>query len=255
MSENLLVRLEGRLLRLTLNRSEKRNALNSALCQALVDALERAESDRGVGAILLEAAGPAFCAGMDLDESLLPDAAERTAIHESLFTVGFRYRKPLVAAVQGAALAGGTGLVANAHVVFASEDAQFGLTEIRIGMWPLVVARAMVAALGERRTLELSLTGRVFGAKEALEWGLVHFVTAPGEVQARASETAQAIANASAEAVLRGMTYFIEGRELDWRQRGELARQLRARLFQSPDYAEGVRAFREKRAPRWPSLS
>lgn len=254
MSGNLLVRREGRLLRLTLNRLEKRNALSTELCQTIVKAVEEAQEDRTVGAILLDAAGPAFCAGMDLDESVLPDAAGRTAIHESLFTLGFRSHKPLVAAVQGAALAGGTGLAANAHVVFATEDARFGLTEIRIGMWPFVISRAMVAAVGERRALELSLTGRVFGAREAMQYGLVHFVAAPVDLNERATEAATAIANASPEAVTRGMTYFAEGRELPPAARGELAARLRARLFQSPDYREGVRAFREKRTPRWPSL-
>ena len=253
MSESLLRRREGRLLRLTLNRPEKRNALNAALCSDIVEAVREAEQDRGVGAILLDAAGPAFCAGMDLDESLMPDAALRTAVHERLFTLGAAARKPIVAAVHGAALAGGTGLVANTHVVYAAGDATFGLTEIRIGMWPLVVSRALCLAVGERRTLELSLTGRIFGAAEALQYGLVHFVVPAAELNARATEAATSIAAASAEAVAAGLTYFRESRGLSWEKRGELAATLRAVLFAAADYAEGVRAFREKRPPRWPS--
>jgi enoyl-CoA hydratase/carnithine racemase len=245
---------KGRLLRLTLDRPEKRNALNEATCRELVGLVEEAETDRSIGAVLLDAEGPAFCSGMDLEESLSPDAAARTAIHERLFTLGLRARKPIVAAVQGAALAGGTGLVANCHVVIAAEDSVFGLPEIRIGMWPMVVWRAVVTALGERRALELSLTGRRFHAAEALDWGLAHFVVPAGELAAKAAEVAQAIAEASPLATELGFTLLHEARGLNQAEAVKLAATLRARMFQAGDYAEGVRAFREKRAPRWPSL-
>src|SRR5579885_1059228 len=130
MSTSLLSEREGRLLRLTLNRPEKRNALNLELCQALADACDAADADPGVGAILLEANGKSFCSGMDLKEVLGVDSAAINTAHERLFSVGVRLNKPLVAAVQGAALAGVTGLVAACHVVVAAEDAQFGLTEV-----------------------------------------------------------------------------------------------------------------------------
>src|SRR2546428_6595 len=108
---------QGRLFRLRLNRPEKRNALNIELCRALVSALESADRDPPVGAILLSANGKSFCAGMDLDEAAAADPAEINEVHDRLFTVGARLGKPLVAAVQGAALGGGVGLVANCHVV------------------------------------------------------------------------------------------------------------------------------------------
>ena len=191
---------EGRLLRLTVNRPDKRNALNAALCHALVTALDDAARDPAVGAILLTANGKAFCAGMDLAE-IEPgaDAEEINAVHEQLFTVGARLAKPLIAGVHGAALAGGTGLVANCHIVVAAPGATFGLTEIRLGLWPFLVYRAVAAALGDRRTLELSLTGRIFDTVEARQIGLVHEVAdAP---QQRALEVAQAIAKSSPTAV------------------------------------------------------
>src|SRR5262249_14234541 len=131
----LAVSREGRVLRVTMNRPEKRNALNGALCRELVTAIDEGDRDPDVGAILLGGEGQAFCAGMDLSEMLNGREAELEDWHERLFTVARRVRTPIVAAVQGAALAGGTGLVANAHIVVASEDATFGLTEIRIGLW------------------------------------------------------------------------------------------------------------------------
>ncbi|MBK5293120.1 MAG: enoyl-CoA hydratase/isomerase family protein [Acidobacteriia bacterium] len=245
---------EGRLLKITLDRPEKRNALTTAMCQELVDQLEGADADRTLGAMLLDADGPAFCAGMDLDESLLPDAAARTAIHEKLFTLGTRLTKPLVAAVQGPALAGGMGLAANAHIVIASEEATFGLTEIRIGMWPFIVYRAVKLAVGERRALDLSLTGRTFGADEAEEWGLAQYVVPRDQLAAKAAHIAGTLAQASPEAIRRGLTLVNQSRDLGAGETARLALTLRERLFRSEDYQEGVRAFREKRAPRWPSL-
>src|SRR5438105_4724909 len=175
VSDLLLTHRHGRLLQLTLNRPDKRNALNAALCRAIIDAVTHAAADRSVGAIVLSGEGKAFCAGMDLKEMAEDDDTSRVdVLHEQLFTLGARIGKPLVAAVQGAALGGGTGLVANCHVVIAGEDAIFGLTEIRLGLWPFLIFRSVMAALGERRTIELALTGRTFSAAEAREIGLVH---------------------------------------------------------------------------------
>ena len=116
MNPNLEISREARVLRLTLNRPDKRNALNSELCRDLVDAVEEAQDDPAIGCLLIDARGDIFCAGMDLDEAAAPGAVTGTAIHQRLFTMGFRAKKPIVTAVQGPALGGGVGLVCNAHV-------------------------------------------------------------------------------------------------------------------------------------------
>ncbi len=137
---------EGRVFRITLNRPEKRNALNLELCRDLLAAFRQAEADEEVGVILLDAAGPSFCAGMDLTEILEPDFVRQADVHEELLTIGFRYSKPIIAAVQGAVFGGAVALAANAHVVVAAEDAQFCCTEIHIAFWPYVAFRAIEAA-------------------------------------------------------------------------------------------------------------
>jgi enoyl-CoA hydratase/carnithine racemase len=257
MSDTLHTVSDGRLLRLTLDRPQKRNALDLELCRALVAALDAADQDPGVGAILLNANGKSFCAGMDLHEIDHADDGAISLVHEQLFTIGGRLSKPLIAAVHGAALAGGTGLVANCHIVISSEDATFGLTEIRLGLWPFLVFRAVAAAVGERRTVELSLTGRIFGAAEARELGLVHQVAANpavGSLEARALEVAFAIAESSPAAIQSGLRSVHAARGKDWKQAGEIAQRVRREVFASPDFQEGVRAFREKRQPRWRSI-
>jgi enoyl-CoA hydratase/carnithine racemase len=219
-----------------------------------LDAVQDGERDDTVGAILIDAAGQVFCAGMDLEEAAQPNAAEQTAIHQDLFTIGARANKPMIAAVQGPALGGGLGLMLNAHVVVAAHGTSFGLTEIRLGMWPFVIFRAVVAAIGERRAVELALTGRIFGTPEAQQWGMVHFVTPAFELEDRAAEIADGIAESSAEAVRIGMRFVRESRNLNSTDWVRLAAELRKGTFQSDDFAEGVNAFREKRKPEWPSV-
>jgi enoyl-CoA hydratase/carnithine racemase len=235
-----------------LNRPEKRNALNAETCLELVRVIEQAESDSSIGAILLAGNGKSFCAGMDLSElgSVIPDHLNRA--HEQLFTLGARLAKPVVAAVRGAALGGGTGLVANCHVVIADENASFGLTEIRLGLWPFLVFRAVSAALGERRTTALALTGWVFPASEAREMGLVQEISPDAEN--RAMEVAREIASWSPTSIRSGMTFVQEMRGLTWKDAGEVARRVRNEVFESADFREGVRAFHEKRVAKWPSL-
>lgn len=255
MSQNLRISQEGRVRRITLDRPEKRNALTVELCRGLLAAFAAAESDPGTGAILLDAEGKVFCSGMDLEEGLELGPTGGLEIHEELFTAGSRLSKPLVAAVAGPVLAGGIGLIANAHVVVAAMGSSFGITELRVGMFPFVIFRAVAAAIGERRALELSLTARIFQTDEALRIGLIHQVAPEFELDDRASALAHTIAGHSPEVTRFGMAYVHQARVLGPDDAGRVARILRGRVFQHPDYAEGVAAFREKRRPVWPSLS
>jgi enoyl-CoA hydratase/carnithine racemase len=242
----------GRVLEIHLNRPEKRNALNVKMCHAIVDAIERADEDEATGAIVLAGNGPAFCAGMDLKESVEAEHSELAAIHERLFTLIQRVRTPIVAAVHGATLAGGTGLTANAHIVYASADARFGLTEIRMGLWPVLIFRAVEHALGERKTVELALTGRQFGAQEALDFGLVTEIAE--DPLAKARSVAETISGYSPLAISIGLDYVHRVRGRDWDHAGRIGRELRNKLLTGADYHEGVAAFLEKRNPNWPSL-
>jgi enoyl-CoA hydratase/carnithine racemase len=236
---------------LTLDRPGKRNALNSDVCHELVEQLEAAQADGSIGAVLLDGQGPSFCAGMDLDEAVLPEASLRIAIHERLFTIGETLNKPLIAAVHGNTLGGGLGLVANAHVAIAADDSRFGLPEIKVGMWPFTIWPALKQAIGERRALELCLTGRILNFSQALDWGLVHYSVPAAQLQERALELAQQVANASPQAIEQGMRLTREAARMNSQSAVSLAAGLRAAILESEDFREGVRAFREKRIPRW----
>jgi enoyl-CoA hydratase/carnithine racemase len=235
---------EGGVARLTLARPDKRNALSSDLLRALLDAVLDANADAAIGAILLDAEGPAFSAGMDLEEAPAADPSALNLLHESVFSIGKELTKPLVAAVDGAALGGAVGLVANAHIAIASESARFGLVELRVGMWPFMVWPSVVSAMGERRAIELALTTRMFGAAEALDYGLVHEVTPQAGLAKRADEIARQIATSSSETIARGLKAAAMP---------EMSPDLRAEQLASADFREGAAAFREKRAPHWPS--
>jgi enoyl-CoA hydratase len=179
---------DGRLCRITLAQPDKRNVLDATACRELLRELMDAAANSGTGAILIEADGAVFCAGAEPED-------------DALFTIGRRISKPIVAAVQGVAISGGLALAANAHVVLAAQGTSFGLTSIREGKWPEGMYRAMAAALGERRALELGLTGRVFSTPEALAWGLVHYVAPAFELDDRATEIATALANVNPDAI------------------------------------------------------
>jgi enoyl-CoA hydratase/carnithine racemase len=185
------VEQDGRLCRITLAAPEKRNILDAAACRALIQEMLDAAASEHTGAILLDADGPIFCAG---------------AASDDLFTIGQRIGKPLVAAVQGVVISGGLALAANAHVVLAAQGTSFGLTDIREGKWSGATFSAIARAVGERRALELGLTGRVFSTPDALAWGLVHYVAPAFELDDRAMEIAGALAKANPAAVREALT-------------------------------------------------
>jgi enoyl-CoA hydratase len=193
---NLRVEQDGRVRRLTLAAPARRNVLDAALALEFLNELRDARSDSDTGAILVDAEGPVFCGGLDFTATLPEEIFTfgRQALHEQAL-------KPIVAAVQGVAVSAGVALIANAHVAVAAQGSSFGLTDIREGRCHPEILGAVAAAIGDRRARELSLTGRVFTAPEALAWGLVHAVTPPFELDDRASAIAKALANADPEAV------------------------------------------------------
>jgi enoyl-CoA hydratase/carnithine racemase len=178
---------DGRLYRIALSSPETRNVIDAEGCRDLLREMRSAEADENVGAILLEADGPIFCAGCEPDEELM--------------SIGRTISRPIVAAVQGVVLAGGLALAANAHIVVAAQGTSFGLTDVREGRSNEAVIRAVARAMGTRRALELSLSGRIFSTPEALAWGLVHHVAPAFELDDRATEVAGGIANADPGAI------------------------------------------------------
>lgn len=250
----LLIRQEERVCRLTLNRPDQRNVLDADLCSELLARLAEAERTPAVGAILLDAAGPVFCEGFDVTQALDREPPEAKARHEQLFTNAMRSTKPVVAAVQGPCLGAGVGLLANAHIVLAAQGAQFGLTEIRHGGFPFVTFRALARAMGERRALELALTGRLFSTPEARDFGLVHEICPAFELDDRAWHTARHLATLAPDTIRRGLKFVLRSREMREDGAQTLAVQMMEETRRSPDYAEGICALRERRPARWPSL-
>ncbi len=253
MNEGLLSIREGRLLRLTLNRPESRNALDMALCRRLLEAVEAVNGDASLGAILLDANGKDFCSGMDLKEVLEAKPEELLSLHREFFTFGARLRKPMVAQVHGAALAGGLGLALNAHVIIASPEARFGLTETRIGLWPYVIFHSVAAAIGTRKATELALTARILDSHEARRIGIVDSVVESEKLREEAHRLALGMAEASADAIGEGLRFVQETAGVGPDQAVQAALNYRAKVLDSPDFREGVLAFRQKRTPLWPS--
>ncbi len=252
---SLQIKLDGRVLHLLLDRPEKRNALNFEMCSRLAAEVHSSGTRDEVGSILISATGSVFSAGMDLAEAAgdIP-AVELARVHDDLFTAGAKATKPIIVCVNGSAVGGGLGLVAQGHIVVAAETAIFALREIRLGLWPFLIYRAVETAIGSRRTLELSLTGRDFASAEAQSWGLVHHIAPSMDVLERARSIASEIANSSSLAIAAGMQYFRESRGKSLQESGVIASELRTGLMAGPDFKEGYQAFVEKRAPRWPSI-
>lgn len=254
---NILQETFGRILRITMNRPEQRNPLSEGMCADLIDALGRADASRDISAIVLTGAGDAFCAGGDLREFQRKRAQPSLEVYEEGFATADLFKllsgitTPVIAAVNGAAFGGGFGLVCASHIAVAAETARFGCTEVRLGLFPLVIQPAIRTALGERRALEVSLTGRIIPAPEALELGVVVRLAPSPEVLAEAMVIAQSIAERSPIAYRLGLQGFIGTRDMPAVQAIDHLNALRVVAFQTEDLAEGATAFLEKRPPNW----
>jgi methylglutaconyl-CoA hydratase len=241
---------------LTLNRPEKRNAISLELLNELMAAFEEVASSPAQ-ILIITGEGKAFCAGLDLEElkALLgKTAADNLADSERLARIFRRlydFPKPTIAAVNGAAIAGGTGLATMCDFTLAVPSAKFGYTEVRIGFIPAVVSSILVWQVGHKIARDLLISGRIFDAAEAYRLGLVNEVVEDGQLMDRARSLASSLLEnspASMRATKALMNGFI-AKDLD-RQFAESVTQ-NAQARTTADFREGVTAFLEKRKPKW----
>lgn len=239
---------------LTLNRPEKRNALDDATIAALKEYFAQAENDESVRVIVLRGAGTDFCAGADLSqlEKIAANASREENLRDAmnlgeLFIQMRRMTKPIIAAVQGNALAGGAGLANACDVVLAEDGATFGYPEVKLGFVPAMVMAMLVRTIGEKKAFELAALGNSINARDAYRIGLVNKISSSATFQDDVNAYARDLAQRSASALrlIKGLVYGIEGKSFD--AAVAYGAQINVEARATPDCQEGVRRFLETR--------
>ena len=243
---------------ITLNRPERRNAMTHEMQAELISALE--ETARGEFRVLiLTGAGEAFCSGLDLSE--LQAMQNKTAADHrtdaeriaKLFVTLYELPIPTIAAVHGPAIAGGTGLAMTCDFTLATPGSKFGFTEVRIGFVPALVSAFLSLQVGEKRCRDLLLTGRLFDATEAHQFGLVNEVVPHGELTTRVQGLAETLLGNSPES-LSATKRLLAAQNRAWLDAAiAAALEANAASRETADFREGVAAFLEKRKPSWKS--
>jgi methylglutaconyl-CoA hydratase len=254
--KTIQVAYESGIATITLNRPEKRNAISFELIDDLLRGLKEVESSDAI-VLILTGAGKAFSSGMDLDNlKVLIGRSPGQNLEDSqtmvrLFRSLYEFPKVTIAAVNGPAIAGGTGLALLCDFTLAVPEAKFGYTEVRIGFVPAIVSTFLLRQVGEKQARDLLLTGRIIDAEEAARMGLVKEIVAPENLLARARQLA-ALLLENSPASLRATKQL-----LNQHVRAELDRQIEAAVRENAavrttaDFREGVTSFLEKRKPVW----
>ena len=254
MSENerVLLAVQGGVLTVTLNRPEKKNAIDTPMIAALLAAIERADLDGEVRVVALRGAGTDFCAGMDLNELLA--SADKTVEENRQAALRFgeifirirKLPKPVVAVVHGRALAGGCGLATACDLLVATESAKFGYPEVQRGFVPAIVMTLLKRTVGEKVAFDLAATGRILSAPEAAELGLVSRVYEDSDFEEQVGEVLRALAasSASALAFTKQQFYQLDGLRLEDGIR--LGADVNAVSRTTPDFRATLQAFLKK---------
>ncbi|HHP7240287.1 MAG TPA: enoyl-CoA hydratase/isomerase family protein [Cyclobacteriaceae bacterium] len=243
---------------ITLNRPEKRNALNPNLVKSLSSAFKAARDDENVKVIILKAEGKAFCAGADLNyiQSLqdytLEENLEDSNNLRDLFYLVYSSLKPVIAQVQGHAIAGGCGLASICDFIFAVPEAKFGYTEVRIGFIPALVTVFLSRKIGEGHAKELLLTGELKTSTEVLRLGLINKVIDSEKLEESVEDFADVLIKSNSLAAMQlTKKLILEVKDMDINKGLDYAAQINAQARSTFDCKEGIAAFLEKRAPIW----
>ena len=251
-ADTVLYRVEGSVARLTLNRPEKRNALNEALIGGLKDSLRRANENAAVRVVVISGAGSDFCSGADLaslqkiaDGSVAENTADAASLMELLLLIR-QVSVPVVAAVRGKALAGGCGLASACDIVLASADAQFGYPEVKIGFVPAMVMAILRRNVSEKRAFELITRGEQISAPDAKQFGLVNQVFPEEDFESAVTAYVNGFANVSKSAVAltKTLLYQMDGMSFSDALQTGVDVNVIARM--TADCQEGIARFLKK---------
>ena len=238
---------------ITLNRPQNRNALSAVLVSELYDHLLAANADAAARSIVITGTDPAFCAGADLKSPPGASIKGRHSVpYPQVLTTIVESPKPVIAAVNGAAFAGGLGLVGASDIVIASETAQCSFSEVRIGVIPAVISVVCVPKLGTHHAKRLFVTGARFTGAEAVEMGLAHRAVSRAQLEGAVNEEIDMINRGGPNAVVeckklvRRVSQYADMEEA-FRDTAEWS----GRMFHSDEATEGMAAFREKRDANW----
>ena len=241
---------------ITLNRPERRNAMTPEMQVELIAAMDEAAISSST-VVVFRGAGDGFCSGLDLaalqsmNDKTAADHRADTLRIATLFRTLYELRKPTIAVVHGAAIAGGAGLATICDFTLAVPYAKFGYTEARIGFVPALVSAFLALQIGDKRTRDLLLTGRLFGAEEAYRVGLVNEVVQPDLLDERVHALAQVLAANSPES-LAATKRLLAAQNKAWLDMAiSQALDANAKARETADFKEGIAAFLEKRKPAW----
>lgn len=253
---DVLYDVSGSTATLTINRPEARNALSNEVIGLLTEHLRRAGEDPAVRVVVLTGAGErAFCAGGDLSQMAGPgaefEAHQGRSGLATVFTTLWNLGKPTIARVQGYALAGGCGLAAACDFLVAADTAVFGVPEVHVGLWPYMITAPLLHSLSPRQVLQLMLTGRRFGAQEAVAMGLATVVVTPEELDGSVADLARELGRAAPQAVALGRTAFYAAVNDGLETRMQMLTAMLTVGLGMPDAREGLAAFAGKRSPHW----
>jgi methylglutaconyl-CoA hydratase len=249
---------DDRVATLTLNRPEKRNAISFELIDDLLRALDEVAKSPAL-VLILTGAGKAFCSGMDLEnlKSLIGRSPEQNLKDSEtmvrLFRTLYEFPKVTIAAVNGPAIAGGTGLAVLCDFTLAVPEAKFGYTEVKIGFVPAIVSTFLLRQVGEKHARDLLLTGRIIGVEEAVRMGLINEVVPADRLMTRARELAAQIMENSPTSLTMTKRLLSEHARAELDQQIEAAVRENAAIRATKNFREGVTSFLEKRKPRWSS--
>ena len=257
--QTLDIQISGSIAHMTLDRPEARNAMSDVMVAEILDFFDSIRDDRSIRAVIIAAAGSTFCSGGDIKDMQasihLSDEERDERLHEFDRMLHAVNEAPQVtiARIQGAAMGGGTGLVCVSDIAIASDEAVFGLPEVRLGIAPALISPYAIARLGISRTRQLMLTGRRFDAHAALDYGLIHEICEPDELDNRVDEYVNDIRQCSPNALAETKRLIFQV----WTHPPEESRHYRIalnnRLRESEDGQEGMQAFIQKRKPYWAS--
>lgn len=255
----IIVKKQNNFAEIILNRPEKRNALNKQMVDELSIAFDSLKTEDSVRVIVLKGEGKAFCSGADLAYlKELRNFDYQKNLEDSqnlgnLFLKIYSFPKPVIAVVNGPALAGGCGLASVCDLILATSNAIFGYPEVKIGFVAALVSAFLKRQIGERKARELLLTGKILDANQALNYGLINNLLQLQELETKLEETINELAANGPQAMATTKQLFLKFTYQEISKELEELSKINAQFRSSPEFLEGINSFLEKRQPNWRS--